>query len=305
MIDKIDILITTKNRLNELENTITKMCLLGFTQDQFYIIDDASTDNTYNTIQKEYPDVHLFRNEESKGLIFNRSKMMTISERDFVLSLDDDSHIRSKEDIEEAISILLSEKTYGIFHFHVYNQIEEPIEKKMLDDRVYKVKSYIGCGHIIKREVIEKVGVYLNELEFYEEEMDFSLRAFKLGYSVVTNKNLVVHHRIDQKVRNLQKVNINDKGIYGYFWRIKMHNSNRLIIPLIHYPWVIGLFYFSRILIGVFYRTVFVEKKINLFFSIITRVFNLRKVIVKRISKLSYTQFNHWLKLPNYPSGGN
>ena len=230
---------------------------------------------------------------------------MSISNRDFVLSIDDDSHIRSKEDLEEAISILLSNKSFGIFHFHAFNQIEEPIEKTKLNNKIYKVKSYIGCGHIIKREVIQKVGTYFQELVFYEEEMDYSLRAFKSGYYVVTNENLVVHHRIDQKLRSQQKVNVNDIGVFGYYWRVKMHSSNRLIIPVVHYPYFIDLFYFFRRLIQIFYRTTFIDKKISLFLDVLKRVFNLRKDIVKNINKLSYSQFREWNKLPQYPSSGS
>lgn len=302
MIDKIDIIISTKNRISDLILTINHMLSIGFSQNQFYIIDDGSTDNTSEIIKNNYPNVFLEKNIEGKGYMINRSIMMVNTKSDFVLSLDDDSSIRTKEDVEEAIQILLSNENYGIFHFHVFNQIKEPIEKNLLVNKVYKVKSYIGCGHIIKREVIRKVGTYFNELEFYEEENNFSLRAFKLGYYVVTNENLVVHHRIDQKARSLQKNNIHDKGIYGYYWRKKMHSSNRLIIPILHYPFGVDLYFFIKIFFGIFYRSIFIDKKIILALASYKRVFILRKEILNNINKLSYSQFREWNKLPYYPS---
>ena len=302
MIDKIDIIISTKNRISDLILTINHMLSIGFSQNQFYIIDDGSTDNTGEIIKNNYPNVFLEKNIEGKGYMINRSIMMVNTKRDFVLSLDDDSSIRTKEDVEEAVQILLSNKNYGIFHFHVFNQIKDPIEKNLLVDKVYKVKSYIGCGHIIKREVIRKVGTYFNDLGFYEEEMDFSLRAFKLGYYVVTNQNLVVHHRIDQKARLLQKSNINDKGVYGYYWRKKMHSSNRLIIPMLHYPFGVDLYYFIKIFFGILYRSIFIDKKITLALASYKRVSILRKEILNNINKLSYSQFREWNRLPYYPS---
>lgn len=305
MLDKIDIIITTKNRVSDLIFTINHMISIGFIQSQFYIIDDGSTDNTYEIIKAKFPNILLEKNDEPKGYMFNRSKMMSNTKRDFILSLDDDSHIRYREDVEKAIDILQSNSNYGIFHFHVFNQLDDPTPKTRLTNEIYKVKSYIGCGHIIKREVIQKVGTYFNELEFYEEEMNFSLRAFKAGYYVVTNESLVVHHRIDQKARSLQKHNINDKGVYGYYWRKKMHSSNRLIIPLINYPYGIDVYYFIKIFSGIFYQSTFIDKKINLVFVSLKRVVSLRKEILNNIDKLSYNQFKEWNNLPHYPSSGN
>jgi len=78
------------------------MIEIGFTEEQFYIVDDASTDRTTKTVSTTFPSINIFTNIEKKGYIVNRNFLMNITSKDYILSLDDDSHIREKKDIEEA-----------------------------------------------------------------------------------------------------------------------------------------------------------------------------------------------------------
>lgn len=300
MISDIDIIITTKNRSTDLLFTIDHMIGLGFEEDQFYIIDDGSTDGTDVLIHSKYPQVYFKKNPYSLGYMINRSKMMKDTQRAFILSLDDDSHIRTKEDIEEAIQLLNSDHEYGIFHFRVFNQIQEPPAKSTLSDKTRILRGYIGCGHIIKREVIEKLGSYRNELVFYCEEIDYSLRTFKLGYKVVSKDNLLVHHRIDMGLREKQKTSVNAKGIYGREWRNIQLYSNNLIITLIYYPFGIGfLFLLYRIFLA-FKFMVLKEQQFLAFFKMMGRFFSFVPYCFKEMNKLSYKEFKAWFSNPDF-----
>ncbi|MBL7890340.1 MAG: glycosyltransferase family 2 protein [Bacteroidia bacterium] len=304
-IKDIDIIITTKNRSVDLLFTIDHMLSLGFVEDQFYIIDDGSTDGTDSLIYSKYPKIHLEKNPSSLGYMVNRSKMMKETKRSYILSLDDDSHIRTKEDVKEAIRILESDPEFGIFHFRVFNQIQDPPEKSVLADKFRILRGYIGCGHIIKREVIEKLGSYRNELVFYCEEIDYSLRAFKLGYKVVSNDNLIVHHRIDMGLREKQKTSVNAKGIYGREWRNIHLYSNNLIITLIYYPAGIGfLFLLYRIFLA-FKFMVLKEQQFLAFFKMLGRFFSFVPYCFKEMKKLSYKEFKAWFSNPDFTDAGS
>lgn len=243
MISYLDILITTRNRIQELFFTIDHCLNIGFTQNQIRIVDDASTDGTSATLKARYPSIHLITNTESMGLITNRNILMNESKADYILSLDDDSHIRTKEDIQEAIKILESNPSYGIFHFRAFEQLEEPPAKENLPETVREIRTYIGCGHIIKREVIEQLGKYREEFEFYCEELDYSIRAYKAGYKVVTKDNLVVHHRIDWETRGKQFEDDLSKGVYGAVNRSILGFSNNLIVVNLYFPSPLNLLF--------------------------------------------------------------
>ena len=69
---KFSILITTKNRLEDLIFTLQKIQHLLDREDlECLICDDGSTDETAIFIKENYPEIYLIQNDVSKGLIFN------------------------------------------------------------------------------------------------------------------------------------------------------------------------------------------------------------------------------------------
>ena len=65
------ILITTKNRKDDLAFTLSKIKYLLDRKDVVFIIcDDGSNDGTSNFLKIAYPNIQLIKNSESKCLIF-------------------------------------------------------------------------------------------------------------------------------------------------------------------------------------------------------------------------------------------
>lgn len=297
MISNIDIIISTRNRLKELLFTINKMLSIGFKEEQFFLIDDASEDNTTKTIKEKYPAINITKNETPKGYIINRNTLMKTTKKKYILSLDDDSHIRNKEDIEEAIEILESESKSEIFSFRLFEQIGEPPEKSNLSTEKKTLKSYIGCGHIISRKLIDTLKPYRAEFVFYGEELDYSIRAFQNGFNVVTKDNLVVHHRIDWKTRHKQKKNQNKKGIYGAAWRSKLGFSNHLIIIFLYYPYGLDFIFAFRYIILRFYNFLIKKGDFAGFFKGMLRFFYFFPFIINNKQKMNFKYFFKWIRL--------
>lgn len=305
LIRKTDIIITTKNRVQDLMFTIDHMISIGFLQVQFYIIDDASTDHTCLKIKELYPEINIRFNKISKGLMVNRSELMTWTKRDYILSLDDDSHIRTKEDVEDAIALLESNKSYGIFHYRVFNQIAAPPTKADLPEDFRFLRGYIGCGHIIKREVIKKLGRYREVLVFYCEELDYSIRAFRMGYYTISKDNLVVHHRIDLSLREKQKSSINSKGIYGREWRNIHLYANNVIITALYYPFGIDLIFITYRLLLAFYKMVIREGQWIGYCRMLKRFISFIPYSFSHSYKMGYRTFFKWFSYPDMTTGNS
>lgn len=303
MIERVDIIITTKNRLEDLIVTIEHMLSIGFKQNQFYIIDDASTDGTFDCVRNKFPLCNIRKNASSRGLMTNRSDMMGWSKNDYVLSIDDDSYIRTREDVEEAIAFLNEDTSFGIFHFRVFNQIEPPPNKILLPHNRHFLRGYIGCGHIIKRDLIDKLGRYREVLVFYCEELDYSLRAYKAGYKTITQDNLIVHHRIDMRQRELQKTTIDSKGVYGREWRNIHLYSNNIIITMLYYPIIIDLFFTLYRILLAFKNMVLKEGQFVGFFKMLSRVISFVPYCISNSSKLTYKQFWKWFSYSDMTDG--
>lgn len=297
MLEQVDLIITTRNRIQDLLFTIDHCLEIGFELAQFYIIDDASEDGTYYKVRTKYPDIRIERNPEAKGLITNRNTLMRGTQRPFVMSLDDDSHVRARWEIEEALALLSAEAHNGIFTFNAFEQLEEPPSAKVLKSTIREVRTYIGCGHIIKRSVIERLGNYQEAFIFYCEELDYSIRAYQAGYRVLTRDDLVVHHRIDWNARQQQTKSDLAKGIYGAIWRSKLGFSNNLLVVSQRYP--VGLdFLFGLYYIALRGKNFLIKKRdVKGFFGGLVRFGKLFPQFWRLRDKMSFPQFRYWIRL--------
>lgn len=296
IINDVDLIITTRNRIEDLTVTLNQLVNYKFPLAQVYIVDDASTDDTSSYLKTYFPQINLTTNKSQKGLIANRNTLIKTTKRPYILSLDDDSCFMTLDDLIEAIHLLNSKVNYGIFHFTVFEQLSLPPSKDKLSSKISEVRIFIGCGHIIKREMLKSTGLYLELLEFYCEEIDLSFKAFKKGFKIINKENLVVHHRIDRELRKIQKESNVDEGIYGYYWRAKMQLANNLLMVYLHYPNIIKPIYYTTNLIMMLKITKSMKTLVDA-----VKLFRIRKKkVVSKRNPLTISQFRTWKKLPGY-----
>lgn len=206
-ISEVDIMISTRNRRPDLLKTIENLKSSNFPLNQIFIIDDGSTDGTATAVENEFPTVNVFKNEKSKGYIHNRNILLENSTRKYILSLDDDSNFINISDLKFAVSSLEKDKIAGIFAFAIREQLEPvaSVPKDVKRPLTYYCKSFTGCGFLFKKGMLNAVGKLKEELSFYGEELDFSIRANQKGYKIITNSSCIVHHRVDHKIRQMNK----------------------------------------------------------------------------------------------------
>ena len=242
----IDVVLPTRNRMVEVLTTIEKIKMIGLKDNQIFIGDDFSAPSLSTAIREKFPNVTIIKNATQKGQLYTRNILFKRTNRKYLLSIDDDSHIASNEALEEAIDILEKNEQVGIFGFRAFQQINAPPPRYGLDQKRYEVRTFIACGALIKRECINKIGNYTREeLGYYCEEIDCSIRAFKQGYKVITKNDLVVHHRVDRNYKRMPKETDESKGIYGTEWRSVMGFSDNLIVTLIYFPYGFDFIFFG------------------------------------------------------------
>src|SRR5690606_31611285 len=159
-----------------------------------------------------------FRHEDSQGLISSRNELMSRATGAYFLHLDDDAHLVQPDAIEKAVRIMESDEGIGVFAFTVHEDVNPPPQEILnVPSKVIDVRSFTGCGHIIRRSVFEELGPLKEAFVFYCEEIDFCLRAWEAGYRVVRDPSLIVHHRVDWRLRdNIRREDENSNpGYYG------------------------------------------------------------------------------------------
>lgn len=295
-IERVVVIIVTRNRIQNLVFTISKCLEIGLKQQQIFITDDASSDGTPEILMNEFPALRVHVNERQSGYIHARNYMMKHSHEDFILSLDDDSNLMSREDLEEALQLLDSDEKFGVFGFIPIEQLECPPPKDALSDVFFFSTTYIGCGHIIKRSTYKRVGAYREEYIFYGEEFDFSIRCYKAGLYIIKKGNLIVHHRVDYKERAKNIKGNKNKGEYGMLWRSELFMANKLTRILLYYPLLVLPYYTSKTIFGYFYLYLIRNKRGVSYTNAIRRVFKRRGYILRERDPLTLKQFFTFFK---------
>ena len=202
---KFSILITTKNRLEDLQLTLQKIAHLLNREDvECAIYDDASTDTTSQFLQENYPTIQLYKNTKSKGLIHNRNYLLNRCKGDYAISLDDDSNFLTGNCLETIEKHFKSHENCGVIACRVFWGIEEPLSFHT-NQIVERVNGFVGCGHVWNLKAWQSIPNYPEWYFFYGEEDFASLQLLKKGLEIHYVPEILVHHRVNVSARKNDK----------------------------------------------------------------------------------------------------
>ena len=201
---------------------------------EIIVIDNKSQDGTSEMIEDEFPEIILIRNKENRGVAPARNQGITIAKGKYVLILDADVELiensilklyefmESNPDCGIVGSKLVSTERQLQFsckrfpnllsfifrRLEYYNFIKnsKTLRYHTMQDwdhkEVKEVDYLIGACQFIRGEVIKKIGMYDDKIFYGPEDIDFCLRIWKAGWSVMYNPHTqIVHHeqRITKK----------------------------------------------------------------------------------------------------------
>ena len=140
-------------------------------------------------VKSEFPEVQLVKLEKNLG-IAGWNEGFRVAKGDYVLVLDDDSY-PDKNSIFKAVRVFYGDNYLGIVAFNIFNL---RIHKSETETFAYKPRFFVGCGALIKKQLLDKVGHYNEQYFIYLHELDFSSRCYDAGYYIKYLKDLFVFH---------------------------------------------------------------------------------------------------------------
>jgi glycosyltransferase involved in cell wall biosynthesis len=93
----ISIIITTKNRRDELRRTLAVLRELSPQPSEIIITADGCADDTVDFVRTEAPRARLIVNEKGRGSVASRDRMIREARGEIILSLDDDSYPEQRD----------------------------------------------------------------------------------------------------------------------------------------------------------------------------------------------------------------
>ena len=227
---KKSILITTKNRIADLKITLQHLTpLLAIETVECLVYDDASSDGTFDYVKANFPNIILFRNEKSLGLIHNRNVLLNHCSGDFAISLDDDAHFLSENAVENIESYFENHPKCGVIACRIFWGKTAPTSI-VTKEVAQRVKGFVGCGHVWNLKAWRDIPHYPEWFVFYGEEEFASYQLFKKDWEVHYVPELLVQHRVEVKAR---------KNDSDYAQRQRRSFRSGWYLYLLFYPWTI------------------------------------------------------------------
>lgn len=219
MIKKIGIVVCNYNKRKYVMNCVESLLAQTISDRDIYVVDNASTDDSVSALKEKYGNrITIFENEENEG--FSRAMNRGIEHcmakgYESVLLVDNDTRF-ANDALEIMDSYLKEHEDVGMCGACVL-QMENPDYLQMLGGTVdyscyevcnnynnYKITDRLPvevscnalatCAVLVKREVIEKIGIMHKDYFVYWDDIEWSRRCTDAGYSLVALRDAHVWH---------------------------------------------------------------------------------------------------------------
>ncbi|HST23190.1 MAG TPA: glycosyltransferase family 2 protein [Blastocatellia bacterium] len=205
----------------------TKKCVESVEQATYpdlkiIIVDNASTDGSGERLQKEFSQHQFVLNEGNLGFSkgCNRGIRVAMQDKDcaYVLLLNNDAVVTA-DFLEKAVESAERDSRIGLVGGKIFNSLESKViayagghmdfwrgmvvirgfgeEDRGQYDGACEVGFVTGAFMLIKREVLEKVGLLPEEYFFGVEEWDYSYNVQQHGYKLYYVPEFVAYHMGD------------------------------------------------------------------------------------------------------------
>jgi len=188
---KISVIMPVYNTAEYVEAAIKSILEQTYTDFEFIIVDDASTDGS-DAIIESYAQkderIHFFRNECNKGISFTRNRLISLAKCDYIATQDSDDVSRTDR-LAKEIQIL--EKNI--------NCAAVSSETDIIDDtgNIIGYRAYSGAiasvilkrsplanpASMFRKKIFEELGGYREGLN-YGEDYDLWIRMYAAGYQL-------------------------------------------------------------------------------------------------------------------------
>jgi GT2 family glycosyltransferase len=218
-------MIATRNRAAELRKTLRCCREQAGVTAEVLVVDDASTDGTWDMVRREFPEVNLAQRETNCGSIAARNDILRRARGKYIIGLDDDSRFVDPDACRRVVERMDREPDLGIVSFQAIGP-EHP-ERMNESGRLrgeWHVSSFAACGVAIRRAILQRTGPLSEHFFHTYEEPDLCLRAWDAGYRVLQWNAIIVYHEFSKLNRNEQRNH-------------RRHARNEACSICMRYPW--------------------------------------------------------------------
>ncbi|QQS21016.1 MAG: glycosyltransferase family 2 protein [Candidatus Moraniibacteriota bacterium] len=200
------------------------------------VVDNFSTDGSFDELSKRFPKIHTLQNGENGGFargVNSGIRAALQKGADFIWLLNPDTLVQKDAlfrllefatkypDVGLVSPLLLSPETNtvwfggGTYQFIRQRVVHTPPTRKR---GAYETDFISGCAPLIHKEVFRKIGLFDETFFLYYEDADFSLRAKKAGFRLIVLPEALVFHSEASTTRPEKLFFLVRSGLF-FFWK--------------------------------------------------------------------------------------
>ena len=256
---KVSIIILNWNQRDMTLQCLKSLKEINYPHYEIILVDNGSTDDSVSVVKKEFPDVKIIQNKRNLGVAGGRNvgiEYVLSKGTDYILLLDNDTTAH-QDFITEMVKVgeqdtkagILTGKIYfssqpnkiwcaggrlSLFRCHFSLMGYGEVDRGQYE-WVREVDHVTGCCFMIKKEVVDKIGILdENFVQYFGEDTDLCLRAKKAGYKVMYVPGSRIWHHI------VKKTSVSER-----YWYLK--GRNLMLFMRKHarlHHWIIFSFFF-------------------------------------------------------------
>lgn len=217
---RVAIILLNWNNKEDTLDCIRSLKCIGYPNFEIIVADNGSTDDSVKVIKGSYPEITLIENRKNLGFAAGNNagiRPALLNNADYILLLNNDTVVDPKF-LDELIRVAESDPKIGVVGPKIYYYSEpgriwfaggrvnywlgetghvgnlEPDEGQY--DKVSDTDFITGCALLIKRKVLDEVGLLNETMGFYFEDNDLCARIKRRGYRVVYVPTSLVWHKV-------------------------------------------------------------------------------------------------------------
>ena len=218
----ISIITVNYNGLELTSELLNSIRCITYTNLEIFVVDNASRENPQSFLAQHYPEVQCIRSEQNLGFAGGNNLAVLQAKGDFLFFINNDAEITEgcldrlialfdnhpKAGLVSPLICYFNEsKTAkadliqyaGMTQVHSLTARNETIGEKSVDTGQFSQPQKTAYGHgaamMIRREVIEKVGVMFEDFFLYYEELDWCERIRRAGFEIWVEPRAKIYHK--------------------------------------------------------------------------------------------------------------
>lgn len=249
----ISIIIVNYNTKKLLEKLLTSLLIQAVDLKlEIFVVDNGSTDRSAEMVESDFPYVRLIRNSQNLGFAKANNQAIRQCQGRYILLLNSDAELLD-DTLYLMIEFMDTHKDAGIIgprllnpdgsiQFSCHNVpalfrtfIEMSFINRIVPldvgdmlyrfgyDRIREVGYVSGACLMVRREIIEEVGLLDERFFMYAEEADWCIRVKKAGFKIYFIPQARVIHSLRGSIKNCDLLDISREKLKSSYLLFEKH----------------------------------------------------------------------------------